>query len=937
MEKVTSNDATDVASVAGVGSDVNALLVELQEVSARSWEACHHSLPAAREQCDGEVMRLWIDLGIEIALGSGATGIRYFKESLAAVVSLEKREHRKRMLTAAIQLVGADEDVEGWGAYLALECVRSAPEAVSVVAEANLDDWVAIGTDLGRWNALAAAEYFRESPMALRVLPFGWLKRWVECGVKLVTQNTIDDFDCLLTLEFFRTTPRILSEIPALKTRMRVLECGSLVADRSPHVAMEFMKHAPKAVAAICRVPDGLPDDDAAHLREESNMRFEQWVQIGMQALEYSVEAARAYFTYESRWALLAIEQAMSEVSLRTMYRPLRVLVSGLSGKDIHIQPYCAHVAATNPAVVPECPIEQTTIERPPCLHDTIDTIALPTVLNVFPRKCYNACLYRVMAAHKAGHHEFGTYAFHVESIRDVIADLHMRYGRNHWPTSIWEVLGLYPSPVLAQDVWMIVEDARIDARLAREYPGLGRDMERIVNEAVRQRPSVQAGSLRDVVMEALMRMSVGHSMDGIPASCREIIGQAHLMFVAVREKDATCETSLRMADHLYRLLDVLSPTDWLVSEGQGVEADICDPRSDQENQIMPQSHEFAHRKSITNLFYRGTVQQTAPEGIDGLPQNMWDVDIVEAKEASDRASVFQYDEWDATIGDYRSRWCSIIEETMAITHDSAAFVARTLANYQWTIRRLRKSFQGIRPSSLRWVKNQLDGEDIDMDAAVDRFAERCAWRASLNDRIFMNRAVRVRSVSAAVLMDMSGSTSRALDVEGKRVIDVEKEAMLLLCEALDALGDRYAIYGFSGRSRHDVHFTILKAFDDAYDDRSRQRIGAVEPMHQNRDGAAIRHAVAKLRSEHTKVKLLLFVSDGKPLDDRYDHEYAFEDTRMALLEAKRLGICPFCVTIDREAPAYLNRMCGEVGFVIVDQVKRLPDCLPNVYRRLAM
>jgi nitric oxide reductase NorD protein len=55
----------------------------------------------------------------------------------------------------------------------------------------------------------------------------------------------------------------------------------------------------------------------------------------------------------------------------------------------------------------------------------------------------------------------------------------------------------------------------------------------------------------------------------------------------------------------------------------------------------------------------------------------------------------------------------------------------------------------------------------------------------------------------------------------------------------------------------------------------------------------------------------------------------------MALLEAKRLGIHPFCVTIDHEAPTYLNRMCGEVGFVVVDQAGRLPDCLPHIYRRL--
>lgn len=285
-------------------------------------------------------------------------------------------------------------------------------------------------------------------------------------------------------------------------------------------------------------------------------------------------------------------------------------------------------------------------------------------------------------------------------------------------------------------------------------------------------------------------------------------------------------------------------------------------------------------------------------------------------------------------LGDYRSRWCKIIESAGEAMSGSEAFVARTLVDHQWTVQRLRKSFEGIRPSSLQWMKNQLDGEDLDIDAVINRFAARRA-RHTPSDRVFMNREMRVRSVSAAVLMDMSGSTNQMLDVDGKRVIDVEKEALILLCEVLEALGDRYAIYGFSGRSRHDVHFTIMKEFDHHYDVRCKQSIGSIEPAHQNRDGAAIRHAVSKLRHERAKVKLLLLLSDGKPLDDQYEGEYALEDTRMALLEAKRLGIHPFCVTIDHEAPTYLSRMCGEVGYVVVDQASRLPDCLPHIYRRL--
>ena len=707
--------------------------------------------------------------------------------------------------------------------------------------------------------------------------------------------------------------------------RLRVLEYGSQLADRSPQAAMAFLKQSPNAVAAILQMPEGLAADEAAGLREEANARFEQWVGAGMQALEYSAEAARAYFAYESRWALVSIERAMSGVSLRTVQRPLRLLINGLSGKDIRIETYRAQAAAPKSPAMPGCPVEQPpSVERPPCLQDTVDTIALPPVLNSYARKSDNARLYRVMAAHKAGHFEFGTHDLHIESIQDLVADLHARYGQSHQPATVWEVFALYPSPALAQDLWMIVEDARIDSRLSTEYAGLRRDMDRVVKETVTQRPLFQTGSLRDMVVEALMRMSVNQSTDGIPTSCQEIIDQARPLLAAVQDVSATCETSLRMADRLYGLLDVLNPTD----------SPLCEtPDSESHSQDSQQGDGFAYQQ-ITNLAYRGAAQPVASEGIEFLDRETPEVDAFQGEEATGHQPVFHYDEWDTTLGDYRSRWCRIVESVGENKNGGEAFVARTLADHQWTIQRLRKCFEGIRPSSLRWVKNQLDGEDLDIDAAIDRRAARHARRTP-SDRVFMHREIRVRSVSAAVLTDMSGSTNRMLDADGKRVIDVAKEALILLCEALEALGDRYAIYGFSGRSRHDVRFSIMKEFDHHYDARCKQRIGAIEPAHQNRDGAAIRHAVSKLRHERAKVKLLLLLSDGRPLDDQYERDYALEDTRMALLEAKRLGIHPFCVTIDHEAPTYLKRMCGDVGFVVVDQAGRLPDCLPHIYRRL--
>jgi len=163
----------------------------------------------------------------------------------------------------------------------------------------------------------------------------------------------------------------------------------------------------------------------------------------------------------------------------------------------------------------------------------------------------------------------------------------------------------------------------------------------------------------------------------------------------------------------------------------------------------------------------------------------------------------------------------------------------------------------------------------------------------------------------------------------------VEKQGLVLLCEALEAIGDQYAVYGYSGQSRRDVQILILKDFDERYGPQVWRRIDAIRPMVQNRDGAAIRHALRRLSARAARVKLMILLSDGRPLDDAYQDEYALEDTRAALREAKAQGVHPFCITVDAEAPGYLTRMYGDVCYLIIDRVQSLPERLPRIYRTL--
>jgi len=100
--------------------------------------------------------------------------------------------------------------------------------------------------------------------------------------------------------------------------------------------------------------------------------------------------------------------------------------------------------------------------------------------------------------------------------------------------------------------------------------------------------------------------------------------------------------------------------------------------------------------------------------------------------------------------------------------------------------------------------------------------------------------------------------------------------------------------------------------------------------------GAAIRQSASILEEQAAGRRLLLIITDGKPNDlDLYDSRYGIEDTRMAVHEARRLGLTPFCVTIDREAGSYLPYLFGPAGFCVIRKPEELPRRLPLLYAQL--
>ena len=175
-----------------------------------------------------------------------------------------------------------------------------------------------------------------------------------------------------------------------------------------------------------------------------------------------------------------------------------------------------------------------------------------------------------------------------------------------------------------------------------------------------------------------------------------------------------------------------------------------------------------------------------------------------------------------------------------------------------------------------------------------------------------------------------------------KRIIDLEKEACVLIINALEAVGDRYGIYAFSGYGRENVEFYTIKDIEESFSDSIKKRIDRVSPLHATRMGPAIRHATTKLDAQDAKTKLLFLISDGRPQDRGYsregvEKEYAVHDTKMALDEAKEKDITPFALTVDKNGHDYLATMCQDMGYEILDDILELPRRLLYLYRRLTM
>ena len=305
------------------------------------------------------------------------------------------------------------------------------------------------------------------------------------------------------------------------------------------------------------------------------------------------------------------------------------------------------------------------------------------------------------------------------------------------------------------------------------------------------------------------------------------------------------------------------------------------------------------------------------------------DLDLAPAEaEAEPLIAEISYPEWDYKRQRYRPDYCRVIAGPAPATGEDWS----PDADMQRRIRQVRRQFEALRPKR-QIIYGEPDGHDLDLSALVRDLADRRAGGPG-TERLFVDARSTARDLSVAVLMDVSLSTDAWL--QDRRVLDVEKSALLALTHGLTACGDEHAIFTFTSRRRSRVNVSTVKDFDEALDAKVIRRIQALKPGQYTRIGAALRHVVAQLADRPHRHRLILLLTDGKPNDiDHYEGRYGIEDTRVAIREARKAGVRVFGVTVDEHAREYFPYLFGRGAYAIFPSVARLPLALPAIYRHI--
>ncbi len=770
-----------------------------------------------------------------------------------------------------------------------------------------------------------ALQYFKAASRVLIIAGNEAFERWTALARRVGMQGNAASY------HFMKQSPHIVAELAARVGPQRrtqavsaVLEIVEEISQRSTIAAVECFKASPLALTAA------------------SLGQFRDWARRGLEKATENSRRVQAYYSLESKASQEALFKIEGGLTLDSVSHTLRLYVEGLTGRSLHV--------ASLASIPDEARIGDGS------------TIYLPSVVAEFEDESENFRLFKVLAAHAAGQVEFLTFAQGAPGIVAAIDEIRFAFNQqsqepagrtiSQSPTDGGETVGFlsalgeFPDSDLATRLFTTIENGRIDFLLRQVYRGIRRDLDFVRQRLIERRPETDKIPHELLPFELLFQIAVcgrptEEARRSYPTVVREI---ERVLSDYIFREGATVAESLMATLRIYQFFverpgqaDTRSEESGESGQGgdtKGEEVSLAGSDADQSGQ----RRQVEVRDDPFSLWNSGQQQEINPDQ-DIFNRTSGPESPEQDLDKGDRA--FYYDEWDRELADYRTRWCRIIERAGA--RGSRGFVELVRSRYSGVISSIRYQFQLLRPENLRRIRGEIDGEDYDLQAVIDYALDKRST-GLIDDRLYTRKLRRERDVAVSFLLDMSSSTARTISrypnrpytQPGQRIIDIEKEGLVLMSEALEAVGDAYSMQGFTSEGRRNVKFYIIKDFSEGYSAEVERRIGGISYQNNTRLGAAIRHATTRLSRQDARTKLMIVLSDGRPYDHDYgDSRYAREDTRMALRQARIEGITPFCITIDRESEDQLKDMYGEVGYTIIDDVLSLPERLPGIYSRL--
>ena len=1078
------------------------LLTALEEFPAPVTEEYENARAVIAERLDASQVELWVRTGVDVArenVRSWEASAQYFKASPAVVDFMP--------FSYFVKWAECGRDLCKESPALAVAYFEASPGTMSKLRSRHIESWAGLGKKLyrGTWkSSTLSCKFYETSPALLESLTFQELERFVaflevlshksydmssEC--LLLGQQIFplvgDDKEAFISLasslvdtgwrqvkSFFEAGSRSLPRVDSAE-RLRFLKITESLARRGginiPAAMLEMSQSLARldkeshsglltlAESLLDISPPAMPEfiSSAPGLMERvSPGQLEKWFQEGVRLLKHNEDSGLAYFRVESAHAEDMLEALSSAVEFGRIKTVMEMYCRALAGAEVKLSEAGDLVDKNIGWVSNESPSTEGS------------TVFVPSMVDRYSSKQGNFSWYKVVSTHQVAHLEFNSFRFDFERPATRFNDLRhnlelARQGKTESgngvgvaggggpalgrATDMQRFFDLFDDRRLALDLYTVVEDGRVDAKVRSEYRGIKRGYRDVQKDSLAARPEIQSLPAREAMVEFLVHLSLQMTKDlQLPVQHVDVGKKVARIARHVFSAESTVEDVGEATLRIYAIIaeipnEEVPPEDWEDMDVDPEGEQYADPEGLEElleQMAQGMSREAAadeqEYESVQDVEYRGDFkpelvqlltklrdQQQDPEEegteltqemLQEMLENSAELEMQPTEVPNEKSTgefadkllkevgmqlpqtseygqgplvhvdeeggaleatepqTFVYDEWDFRADDYKPRWCIVRQKPMA--EGDAGYYGATLHMYGRLVTEIRRQFEMLVPEMFRKVRRLEDGEDIDIDEVIEAYVD-IVTGAGPSDKLYWRRNKVQRDAAVVFLLDTSASTAEAIDEnrrfaddvdppedpaeymvwlrnrrgEGmrrthKRIIDLEKEAVVLLINALEAIGDVYGIYCFSGYGRENVEFYTVKDIDETFSERVKKRIDRIAPLHATRMGPAIRHASSKLEAQDARTKLLFLISDGRPQDRGYsregvEKEYAVHDTRMALDEAKRKEINAFCLTVDRNGHDYLKTMCQDLGYEVLDDIYTLPQRLLYLYRKLTM